>query len=115
MRANATRTEKLLWEELRGNKLGHKFKRQHSVGGYILDFFCPTKRLIVEIDGSIHDVESQKKYDQTRDIFFQELGYGILRLNTSEIESKLDDVLRKIKRNLDETPFSLPRRRAGMR
>lgn len=109
LRFNATETEKLLWEELRGSKLGYKFKRQHSVGGYIPDFFCPVKRLVVEIDGGIHI--QQREYDKNRDKFFNELGYTVLRFKTLEVENKIKEVVEKIKHKLRNISFSLPRRR----
>src|SRR3990167_9930713 len=95
LRRNATNTEKLLWEELRAGKLGYKFKRQHSVGGYILDFFCPGKRLIIEVDGGVHIVQGH--YDKNRDDFFRELGYTVFRFKTLEVENNLSGVINKIK------------------
>ncbi|MDP2642049.1 MAG: DUF559 domain-containing protein [bacterium] len=109
LRENSTETEKLLWERLRDSKLDFKFKRQHSVGGYILDFFCPSKRLVVEVDGKIHELS--KLYDKNRDKFLEEFGYTVLRFKVSEVESNLDNVTEKIKNELDRIPFSLPRRR----
>jgi len=87
-----------LWKELRNNKLGVKFKRQHSIGGYILDFYCFQARLIIEIDGKSHEL--QKEYDADRDKYFRELGYQTLRIKNDDIGKKLTDVISQIKKTL---------------
>src|SRR3989338_219227 len=89
LRQKSTGAEQILWNELRNNKLGARFKRQHSIGGYILDFYCFQARLIVEIDGKSHDVN--KLYDADRDKYFKELGYLTLRIKNDEIHSNLKD------------------------
>jgi len=98
LRKASTPEEKILWNELRNNKLGARFKRQHSIGGYILDFYCFQARLIVEIDGKSHDVN--KLYDADRDKYFKELGYLTLRIKNDEIHSNLKDVKEGIKKTL---------------
>ncbi len=98
LRKNSTSQEEALWEELRNNKIGVRFRRQHSVGGYILDFYCFSKRLIIEVDGDSHS--SAKEYDAVRDKFFSDLGYKVLRFKNKEIENKLSEVLSKIKVSL---------------
>jgi len=96
LRKNQTKTEEKLWFELRHEKLGHKFKRQHSIGGYILDFYCPQKKLIIELDGEIHNTKEAKEYDEVRDKYFKELDYKVLRFKNSEIESGIEKVLEEI-------------------
>ena len=98
LRKRQTQAEKLLWNEIRNNKLGVKFRRQYSIGGYILDFYCPSKRLIIELDGNIH--EFRKDYDKQRDQYFKELNYLVLRFKNSEIETNLSVVLARIKSTL---------------
>jgi len=98
LRRNSTSQEETLWNELRGNKLGLRFRRQHSVGGYILDFYCFGKRLIIEVDGDSHN--STREYDTVRDKFFTDLGYKVLRFKNREVENDLGEVLSKIKKNL---------------
>ena len=95
LRRNSTSQEEILWEELRNNKLGYRFRRQHSVGGYILDFYCFAKRLIVEIDGDSHN--STKEYDEVRDKYFSDLGYTTLRFKNKEVDDSLAKVVKKIK------------------
>jgi very-short-patch-repair endonuclease len=97
LRRKATSQEKLLWEKLRNQKLGFRFKRQYSIGGYILDFYCAKKKLIVELDGEIHNTKDAKEYDAVRDKFFRELGYKTIRFWNGEVESDTEKVLEKIK------------------
>ncbi len=98
LREFSTAEEEILWNELRNNKLGARFRRQHSIGGYILDFYCFKVRLIIELDGRSHDF--QKEYDANRDKFFKELKYETLRIKNSEIKVNLKNVIAKIKNTL---------------
>ena len=100
LRKNQTKTEEILWFELRHEKLGFKFKRQHSIGGYILDFYCPQKKLIVELDGEVHNTKEAKEYDEVRDKYFKELGYTTIRFLNREVENDIEKVLDKIKNYL---------------
>src|SRR3989338_525180 len=87
LRQKSTRAEEKLWFELRNNKLGVKFKRQHSIGGYILDFYCSEKKLIIELDGEVHNTPEAKEYDSVRDKLLHDLGYKTLRFLNREIDS----------------------------
>jgi very-short-patch-repair endonuclease len=97
LRKNSTETEQKLWFELRNNKLGVKFKRQHSIGGYIVDFYCQKYKLIIELDGEIHNTKEAQEYDAVRDKYFKELDYTVLRFKNEEVESDIEKVLVKIK------------------
>jgi very-short-patch-repair endonuclease len=97
LRRNSTAQEEILWKQLRGNQLGQKFKRQHSVGGFIADFYCANKKLIVEIDGSVHHTQDAKEYDQIRDKYFKDLGYTTLRFWNNDVENNLQEVLKKVR------------------
>jgi very-short-patch-repair endonuclease len=101
LRQNATPAEEKLWEELRANKLGVKFKRQHSIGGYILDFYCAEKKLIIELDGEVHNTKEAKEYDEVRDKFFKELGYATVRFSNKAIEHDRLNVLKILKSQID--------------
>lgn len=92
LRRNSTAEEAILWEELRESKLGYRFRRQHSIGGYILDFYCFKERLIIEIDGDSHNRDD----DEVRDKYFSDLGYKTLRFKNSEVKSDLLKVIDKI-------------------
>ena len=93
LRRNSTEQEKILWQELRGNKLGYKFRRQHSIGGYITDFYCAECRLVIEIDGGVHSDSESKKYDIQRDLFLKSLNHTVLRFKNSRVEKHLNDTL----------------------
>ncbi|MBI1909076.1 MAG: endonuclease domain-containing protein [Deltaproteobacteria bacterium] len=98
LRHDMTRAECLLWDELRNRGLkGLKFKRQLPLRGYIADFCCVEKRLIVELDGGHHLKEDQKIYDEERDKILGNGGFRILRILNSEVETNLPRVLEKIK------------------
>src|SRR5882724_7446261 len=74
LRNESTREEILLWMHLNNSQAGFKFRRQHSIGGYIVDFYCPTKKLIVELDGSQHLTKDSLEYDTNRSKYFEGLG-----------------------------------------
>lgn len=96
MRKEPTASENILWQELRKHKLNKlKFRRQHSINKFIVDFYCREKKLIIEIDGEIHDY--QKEDDLIRQEFLEKLGYKVLRFKNKEIINDLDNVLQKIK------------------
>jgi len=96
LRNNSTPQEDLLWKKLKNNALGYKFRRQHSIGSYVVDFYCARTRLVVEIDGGYHSRKEQKKYDKERDEYLSILSHKVLRFTNDEIEGKLDRVLNKI-------------------
>ncbi|KKT96755.1 MAG: Leucine-tRNA ligase [Parcubacteria group bacterium GW2011_GWA2_45_15] len=102
LRNRATEEENILWSELRNGKLGYRFRRQHSFGGYILDFYCAKKRLIIEIDGGIHESVSNKEYDEVRDKYFKELDYKVLRFKNNDVKNCLNEVVKKIKQSYGE-------------
>jgi very-short-patch-repair endonuclease len=89
MRRNPTEWEKRLWREMSGTKLGYKFRRQHVIAPYIADFFCPSKGLIVEIDGDTHD----PTIDAVRDDFIAGKGFQTLRFSNVDIRDNMEGVL----------------------
>lgn len=97
LRKRSTISEKILWERLHRRQLdGLKFKRQHHIGRYIVDFFCNELRLILELEGGVHEKDNQKEYDEVR---FQELesrGFKILRIKNDEVIDNIENVLKKI-------------------
>lgn len=104
LRKRSTVQEKKLWEELKNKKLGCKFRRQHSIGGYVADFYCAEKRLVIEIDGSYHDTVEYKEYDKVRDTFLHSLNHKILRFKNEEIDAYLEETLKKINLSLKSLP-----------
>ncbi|TCZ73723.1 endonuclease domain-containing protein [Flaviaesturariibacter aridisoli] len=97
MRAQPTHAEMLLWNALRGKKLdGHKFRRQHIIGRYITDLVCLKKRLIIEIDGLIHQLPDNQQSDAERQEELEGMGFTVTRFTNKEVETQLEDVLEKI-------------------
>lgn len=96
LRRNSTDTEIIIWNLIRNNKLGVKFKRQFGIGPYITDFCCPEKRLIIELDGSQHYYEKGLEYDKVRDSYLKELDYTVLRFTNNEVLQSIDGVIIKI-------------------
>jgi len=95
LRRNMTSAEKILWEKLRHNHLnGLQFRRQQIINGYIVDFYCHSKALIVEVDGEIHD--GQKDYDSERDTNLIARGFSVLRFTNEEMKDDLATALQKI-------------------
>jgi very-short-patch-repair endonuclease len=97
LRQEQTVAEYILWQNLRGSKLGGlKFKRQHSIGNYIVDFYCATKRLIIEVDGAVHLEKEQKQKDEERDANLLEMGFKILRFSNTQIIAELEHAKEQI-------------------
>ncbi len=95
MRHNMTPAEQKLWQSLKGKQLaGLKFRAQHPVGRFILDFYCPSCKLVVEVDGGVHD--EQVDYDQVRSEHLGEYGYHVIRFRNQEVLGNLPSVLDKI-------------------
>ena len=97
LRREYTNAEKILWDELRGNKLKVKFRRQHPLDMYILDFYCPEIKLCIELDGSVHKIKENKEYDKDREAYLKQKEIKILRFWNTEVENNLKEVLEKIK------------------
>ena len=94
-RRNPTRSEELMWSALRGGRLsGLKFRRQHPIGPFIADFYCPQLGLVVEVDGAVHD--GQKVRDGIRQRLIEERRIRFLRLSSAEVERDLQGALRKV-------------------
>ena len=86
LRANATEAERKLWALLRGRHLGgYRFRRQQPIGPYIVDFFCPSARLVVELDGSQHSKDEVLAYDAARGGFLAARGYRLLRFINADV------------------------------
>jgi very-short-patch-repair endonuclease len=97
LRQKSTDTEKRLWEYLRTKRLnGLKFRRQHPIGRYIADFYCREARLVIELDGKIHQFKDQKEYDRVRKEVLEMRGIHVLRVKNEEIEGNIDAVIRRI-------------------
>lgn len=100
LRNNVTPTEMILWGRLKEYFPQVKFRRQHPISLYIVDIYCHTAKLVIEIDGSIHDLEEVKRRDKARQNDLEELGLKVLRFTTNDILNNLEIVLEKIEKNL---------------
>jgi leucyl-tRNA synthetase len=96
-RKQSTEGEAKLWERLRNNQLGYKFRRQHPVEGFITDFACLQKGLIIEVDGGYHNTKEQQEYDALRTTILEEKGFTILRFINEEVLENVFIVRDKIK------------------
>ncbi len=115
MRKGHTKAEGMLWELLRNSMLGEKFRRQHPIEAYIVDFICLQKRLIVEVDGGYHESDEQKLYDAQRTKTLEQIGFEIIRFTNEEVEKDVYAVRDKIKLKLKESPNDSPlRQRRGV-
>ncbi len=96
-----TEAERILWECLRGGRLGARFRRQHPVADYIPDFVCLSKMLVVEVDGGYHYVGNQPVNDEQRTAYLETLGYHVIRFTNEEVIGNIEQVLLKIKETMD--------------
>ena len=101
-RRQPTEAEYRLWQALRNTRQGAKFRRQHAIGSFIVDFICVAARLIIEVDGEIHCSPEQAEYDTGRTFTLTELGYRELRFSNQQVLTSLDNVLAEIAQNLTE-------------
>jgi len=98
LRNNSTDTEKYLWRYLRGRQLEEfKFRRQHPIGKYIVDFINLERKIIIEVDGGQH---SENKKDKLRDKWLEEKGYEVLRFWDNEVFTNIEGVIESIRKKL---------------
>ena len=93
LRQTETPTETLPWKRLRNRRAGLKFRRQYSVGVYILDFYCPSCRLAIELDGESHVSKEAQEYDAERTEFLSMLDIRVLRFTNSTVYQQIDAVV----------------------
>ena len=96
LRREMTPAEKVLWQELRGNKLGVHFRRQQVITGFIVDFYCHKAALVIEVDGDIHELQQEE--DARREKALIELGLRIVRFRNDEVVRDLSAVVEEIRR-----------------
>lgn len=103
--------ERLLWYQLQNKKLGYRFRRQYGVGRYVVDFYCPQLKLVIEVDGAFHQELTFFIADQKRQLYLQSLGLTVARYEATQILRELnwvvDDILRRC-RQLDPSFNSSP-------
>ncbi len=108
LRKEQTKSEEILWQALRNRKLdGRKFRRQHPIAPFVVDFFCAEEKLIVEVDGSVHDSPEQQALDAERQSLLESLGLRFLRLRAEAVENNLSECLESIRETLTPSPSPL--------
>jgi very-short-patch-repair endonuclease len=104
LRNNLTPAEAKLWSLISNSRLaGRKFRRQHSIGSYVLDFYCPSERLCIELDGSVHFTDLGYEYDAARTDFLQALNIRVIRFENKDVFENTEGVLEEIKRQFGQT------------
>jgi len=99
LRHDMTPAEKILWDELRANKLGVHFRRQQVIAGFVVDFYCHKVALVIELDGDVHDLQQEE--DARREKALREMGLRIVRFRNDEVIKNLSTVVGKIKEQLN--------------
>lgn len=100
LRNNLTPAEAKFWKIVQNKQLeGRKFRRQHSVGNYILDFYCPAEKLAIELDGQVHFNDTAREYDYERKLFLEYYGIKVLRFENKRVFEDLEWMLDVIKNN----------------
>ena len=108
LRKNMTKAEKIFWDAVRNRKLfGLKFRRQQIIGGLVVDFYCDSLRLCVEIDGDVHTQDEQKEYDEEKNKILKSHDLNLLRVTNNEVLNDFKEVIQKIKEFMGPHPDSL--------
>ena len=92
MRHPQTPAEATLWRALRNRQLGYKFRRQHPIYRFIIDFYCAEAKLLIEVDGESHLDSTQEEYDQARTAYLEDQGYHVIRFTNNEVRYNLQAV-----------------------
>ncbi len=97
LRGNLTKAEAVLWTLLKDAQLqGRKFRRQHGIEKFIVDFYCPSEKLIIELDGEVHNDPLRSAYDKTRQDRLEELGYIVIRFENKLVLEQAEAVLENV-------------------
>lgn len=102
LRRDETLEERCLWNILKNKQLGYKFRRQHGIDSFIVDFYCREKLLVIEIDGAPHFTEEGMRHDEERTKILEQYGVKVIRFTNDEVMKKIDVVLKKIRLALSE-------------
>jgi very-short-patch-repair endonuclease len=99
LRKNETEAEKILWSKLNRNQInGLQFRRQHPINIFIADFFCPKIKLVIEVDGSIHEIPEFKLHDNGRSDFLNDHGITVIRFTNEQIINDIDSTMKEIEK-----------------
>ncbi|MBI3784425.1 MAG: DUF559 domain-containing protein [Deltaproteobacteria bacterium] len=115
LRNNATQAELQLWSVLKGRQLGIKFRRQHSIDAFVVDFYAPSCRLAIEVDGEAHDSSEAKQYDLERTAYLQRFGIRVLRFSNAEVVANEANPTPTVAGHATAAPLRAARRAAAAR
>ena len=102
LRKNMTDAERRIWAKIRMKQLkGYQFYRQKPIGDYIVDFFCPRVKLVIEVDGSQHFSDETTEYDKIRSEYLSSLGLKVLRFTNTEVLTHIESVIESINENIE--------------
>ena len=105
LRKGQTDAERQLWSRLRNKQMsGYKFYRQYGIGFYIVDFYCPLLKLVIEVDGGQHYSEQGIAHDRQRELFLRNIGVKVIRFNNLDILKNIEGVFDSIQKELPPTP-----------
>jgi very-short-patch-repair endonuclease len=96
LRQTMNKSEIILWSKIKNDRLGYRFRRQHGIGNYIVDFYCPKLKLVIEIDGVTHLDESVYDNDVVRQKYLESLGLKVIRFTSTEILLNIQEVLKTL-------------------
>jgi very-short-patch-repair endonuclease len=101
LRHPQTPAEATLWRVLRNRNLKYKFRRQHPIDNFIIDFYCAQAKLCIEVDGATHFEPAQAEYDAARTAYLEELGYQVIRFRNDDVRYRLDAIVEEIVRKIE--------------
>jgi very-short-patch-repair endonuclease len=105
-RSMMTDAERYLWNYIKNEQIGVRFRRQHIIGDYIVDFICLKQKLIIEVDGGYHNNPTQQQKDRIIQNWLESMGYKVLRFNNNDIFHQIESVITIIKQNISiDLPF----------
>jgi very-short-patch-repair endonuclease len=108
LRKIETRAEKMLWTRLRNKQVaGLKFRRQHPIGYFVADFYCHEIKLIIELEGRVHDKKEQKEYDRLRKELIETWEFKVITIKNSQIYNNIDNVIKCIEKTAERRRLSL--------
>jgi len=109
MRHPQTPAEATLWHALRNRQTGFKFRRQHPIERFIIDFYCAEAKLLIEVDGESHLQPDQEEYDKARTEYLEDLGYKVIRFTNNDVKYNIkvvaDEILQTVKNRIAELKF----------
>jgi very-short-patch-repair endonuclease len=108
LRNNPTPAEEILWERLRNNQLGYRFRRQHPMKIFAVDFYCHFLRFVIEVDGSIHQEAETQVADQEKEAVLKDLRIHLLRITNDDVLFHLEEVMDRIHAVIDQLKYLLP-------